>query len=165
MKHNITVDMEKRLEALLADAPCEPSADFSDRVYEACLNEILDENLAKMPISPSADFSSRVMAEVRSENNALKFPAYALRFRRFSRVAMTGAVAVLAVCVGIFSLNPKTPLTEQVASALRADPELAQLVMDEDEFSLSELVAASRLLTTLNDNSDQTADFFAYYEN
>jgi hypothetical protein len=165
MKHNITVDTEKRLEALLAEAPCEPSAGFSDRVCEACLNEIIDAKFAEMPISPSAEFSSRVMAQVRLESNVLKFPASIIRFRRFLRVTMTGAVAVFAVCVGTFSLNKKTPLTEQVASILSSDPELAQLAMDEDEFSLNELVSASRILTALNDNSDQTADFFAYYEN
>ncbi|MBQ6704570.1 MAG: hypothetical protein IJN19_00995 [Opitutales bacterium] len=166
MKNNATVDADKRLETLLAGTPLEPSGDFAHRVYEACLNEMIDAKLAQMPVEPSSDFSARVMAEISSGNNVVAFPQRFPAFRRALRVSAAGVAAVLAVTVGIFSLKPQAvSLNEQVASVLSSDPELARLASADDDFTLSELVAASELLTALNDNSSQTADFFAYYEN
>lgn len=169
MKKNATVDADRRLEALLSEMPLEPSGDFARRACEACSNEILNGELARMPVVPSADFSDRVMAEILSEKekNTFAFPLRFSVFHRALRVSVAGAVAVFAVCVGIFSLGRKSvTLNEQVASALDSDPELVRLATaDEADFTLGELVAASQLLMTLNDNSDETSDFFAYYEN
>ena len=55
----------------------------------------------------------------------------------------------------------------RVAGVLDSDPELARLASatDDDPFSFDELVAASRMLAVLNENSAETAEFFAYYEN
>ncbi|MBP3302309.1 MAG: hypothetical protein J6L64_04145 [Opitutales bacterium] len=166
MKKNATVDADKRLEILLAGTPLEPSGDFLRRVCEACLDEMIDAKLAQMPVEPRADFADRVMAEISSGNNVVAFPRRFSAFRRAFRVSAAGVAAALAVTVGIFSLKPQaTSLNEQVASVISADPELARLALPDDDFTLSELVAASELLTALNDNSSQTADFFAYYEN
>lgn len=167
MKNNATVDADKRLEVLLAGLPLEPSGDFSRRVCEACLEEVLDAKLAQMPVEPSSGFSDRVMSEIRSQNNVVVFPRRFSAFRRGLRISVAGIAAALAVCAGLFSLNRRAiPLNEQIASAINADPELVRLATaDDDDFTFSELVAASQLLTVLNDNSSQTADFFAYYEN
>lgn len=166
MKNNATVDADKRLEKLLAGTPLEPSGDFSRRVCEACLDEMIGAKLAQMPVEPRADFADCVMAEISSGNNVVAFPRRFSAFRRMFRVSAAGVAAALAVTVGIFSLKPQAAsLNEQVASVLSADPELARLASPDDDFTLSELVAASELLTALSDNSSQTADFFAYYEN
>ena len=166
MKNNATVDADKRLEKLLAGTPLEPSGDFSRRVCEACLDEMINAKLAQASVEPSAGFADRVMAEISSRCNVLSFPRRFLVFRRAFRVSVAGIAAALAVTVGIFSLKPQAlSLNEQVASVISADPELARLALPDDDFTLSELVAASELLTALNDNSSQTADFFAYYEN
>ncbi len=166
MKNNATVDADNRLEKLLAGTPLELSGDFSRRVCEACLGEMIDAKLAQMPVEPRADFADRVMAEIASGNNAIAFPQRFSAFRRMLRVSAAGIAAAFAVTVGVFSLKPQVAsLNEQVASVISADPELARLASADDDFTLSELVAASELLTALNDNSSQTADFFAYYEN
>lgn len=167
--------MEKRRtenenpEAKLAEMLLEPSAGFSSRVLGECLNEAIERKLSEMPVEPSSDFSARVMAMLKPETGrSVIFP---LRFKkplRIFRISATGiVVAACAIGLSLFSEpSQKSSLNEQVANVLNSDFELAELVaVEEDEFSFGELLLASRLLTTLNNNSAQTADFFVYYEN
>ena len=167
MKKEIPVDGEFRIDALAAKMPVEPRADFSRRVFEALAEEIAEERLAEMPALPSPDFASRVMAAIAAEekakNNTAAFPR-AARFFRSARGFAVGAAAAIAVGVGLFSL-PRESLSERVENVLAADPELAQLAAADDDFTLDELFAASRLLTVLDENSAETAELFVYYEN
>lgn len=164
MKHRNTVDADARLDALLAEMPVSPSADFSRRVCAAIREEALDAALAAQPVVPAADFSSRVIASLESKN-VVQFPSVGKKLMRFARFAAAGTAAVLALSFGFVSLSEKS-LDARVARALESDPELAQLVAaDDDPFSFNEAVEASRLLTMLNEKSADAAEFFAYYEN
>lgn len=178
MRNETTVDAEARLDALLAGMPVRPREDFSRRVRAAIAEEMLDEKLAARPLAPSARFADRVISALektpreRSENgNALAFPRRgksAGTLLGFARFAVAGTVAAVALGFGFVSLSGvastrSAPLSEQVAVALESDPELARLAAADEEFSYGELVAASRLLTLLNENPAETAELFAYY--
>lgn len=173
MKNKTTVDADARLDALLAGTPLRPREDFSRRVFAAIADETLDAKLAEQPLAPSADFADRVMSALNgqaapSAENALAFPRrrFAGSLLRFARFAAAGAAAVVAASFGFVALSEKSvPLGEQVAAALESDPELAALAASDEDFSYVELVAASRLLTLLNENSAETEELFAYYEN
>ena len=162
-------DAQKNAEdAKLAEMPLEPSADFTRRVLEACADAYAERKLREMPLEPSADFTRNVMAEITAGTPSLI--AFPLRFKRAMRVLRISAAGVAALAIVGISLSssgtlPKSSLNEQVASVLDSDPELAAMVVADDEFSFNELLAVSQLLTTLNKNSEQASDFFAYYEN
>ncbi|MBR6797110.1 MAG: hypothetical protein IKM45_00265 [Opitutales bacterium] len=163
------IEAQKNAEDVkLAEMPLEPSADFTRRVLEACAGNYVERKLCEMPIEPSADFTRNVMAEITVEAPTLI--AFPLRFKRAMRVLRFSAAGIVALAsIGIFfsfsGTHPKNSLNEQIASVLDSDPELAEMVSADDEFSFNELLAVSQLLTTLNKNSEQASDFFAYYEN
>ena len=164
-----TTDLKREIsEAKLAEMPLEPSSGFSRRVMEECLNCALEQKLKELPVNPSPDFTDRIMAKIETENsNTVAFPLRFARKRSFRRISVAGiAGGVVALGISLLvSAFPQRSLSERVANVLDADPELAAMVAVEEEFSFNELLAVSQLLTTLNKNSAQTADFFAYYEN
>lgn len=162
MKNKNTVD--EKLDVLLSEMPIEVSADFSDRIFDALIDEEIGARLTDVCVEPSADFTDRVMAEIApAENNVVTFP----RRREFLRISFGVAAGVAAVCVACFGMfAPKEQnLRELVAQAVESDPELVALVTPEEEtYSLDDLLAASQLLTVLNEYSTETAEIFAYYE-
>lgn len=161
MNNKNTVD--EKLDALLAEMPVEASADFSDRIFDALSDEVIAERLAALPVEPSAEFADRVMAEIASSDNVVVFP----RRREFFRISFGAVAGVAAVCVACFGMfaQKEQNLSELVAQAVESDPELVALVTPEEEtYSLDDLLAASQLLTVLNEYSTETAEIFAYYE-
>ena len=169
MNHENTVDAEARLDALLKAQPIAADEEFSRRVFDAIADAEIDARLAEMPVEGSEDFSERVMRAVAADAvpaNAVAFPRSRAAVVRFVRCASAGLAAALVVVFGL-SLFSEKDLSVRVAGVLDSDPELAQLASaaDDDPFSFDELVAASRMLAVLNENSAETAEFFAYYEN
>lgn len=162
MKHNETVD--SKLDALLAEMPVAESSDFSARVLESIADERLDVCLKKMPIEPSSDFADRVLSELTpAQKNTVAFPR-SVEFFRVARNVFAGIAAAVVACIGFFSLENRQSLRDRVDFAVESDPELAALVVSEEELSWNELVEASQLLAVLNENSETTSAFFAYYE-
>jgi len=180
MKNEKTVaDAETRLDALLAGTPVEPSADFSRRVFSALADARLDEKLSESPLGVPADFSERVMQAIATDSaknvcendNVVAFPRVAKFFCR-TRFAFAGTAvaAAVAVALGLFVFrgeNLPEPLSDRVEVVINSDPELARLaaVGDDEQFSYDDLLAASQLLTVLNENTAAATEFFAYYEN
>lgn len=171
MKNENTVDSaDVRLDALLAGKPVEAGADFRRRVLSALADECIDAKLSEMPAEVPADFASRVMRAVAEEarGNVVAFPARAKIFR-VARFVAAGVAAAVAVAFGVISFSDgifSAPLSDRVELAVNADPELARLAAsDDDEFSFDDVLAASQLLKVLNENTTETAEFFAYYEN
>lgn len=151
--------------------PIAPREDFANRVCAAVAEEALTGTLAAQPIEASADFADRVMAEIgapaeTAADNTASFPR-AARTVRFLRFAAAATATAAAICFALFPAvrSEKMSLSEQVAAAVESDPELAQLAAADDDLSFDEFVAASQLLKVLNDNSAETEEFFAYYEN
>lgn len=175
-KQSTVADAETRLDALLERKPVEPSADFSRRVFSAIADSRLDEKLSERPVAVADDFSDRVMRAIAEEsqkrseeNNAVAFPRL-VKFFKNTRVAFAGASAIVAIAVGIFAFSVEkthVTLSDRVEVAINSDPELARLAAVEDEEMLSydDLLAASQLLTMLNENNAAATEFFAYYEN
>lgn len=163
MKQRTTVDADARLDALLAEMPVSPSADFSRRVRAAIREEALDAALSAQPVVPASDFADRVLESLEPKHTA-RFPSVGKKLARFARFAAAGTAAAVALSFGFVSLSERS-LDARVARALEADPELAQLASAEDAFSFSEAVEVSRVLTLLNEKSADAAEFFAYYEN
>lgn len=172
MKNEKAVNAEARLDELLSQMPIEPSEGFAARVCAAVAEEASDRVLAAKPVLPSATFVSRVMTaigEKTSEANAIAFPQRRPgALVRFARILAVLAAAACAVFAAVLTLSPGTPepsLSEQVENVIAADPELARLAGADEEISFDDFVAASQFLKALNDNSTETEDFFAYYEN
>lgn len=172
MKREIAEDAAAFPDRLLAQMPIAPREGFAGRVCAAVAEDAFAGLLAARPIEASADFTDRVMAAIGAPadtaagDNTAAFPrpARTLRFLRFAAAATATAAAV---CFALFPAvrSEKMSLSEQVAAAVEADPELEQLAAVEADLSFDEFVAASQLLKALNDNSAETEDFFAYYEN
>lgn len=142
------------LEALLAEMPVEPSADFAERV----LADYKIENLLReMPLEAKKDFAEKTLAKATPSR---KPHTQLLRLAHLAAAASVAATSAVLLWKTEFIGKTEITLASRIEQTVQNDPELSALAQAEDDsLFFDELLNTSEILS----NIDPTVlEIFAY---